>query len=69
MKLAAVPDARCERCRFFRDDPRETEQRVPGLMSFGSAYGASIAASALCDVHDSWVSPGDSCGRFEPVEG
>lgn len=68
MTPAASPDARCERCRFRRDDPRQTEQRVPGLTSFGSAYGASIAASALCEVHDCWVSPRDTCSKFEPVE-
>jgi hypothetical protein len=61
-------DARCEHCCFRRDDPRVIEQRVPGLTSFGSAYGASIAASALCEVHDGWVSPRDTCSRFKPAD-
>jgi thiamine pyrophosphate-dependent acetolactate synthase large subunit-like protein len=52
------------RCRFRRGEPDELERRVPGLASFGSAYGASIGASALCEVHDAWVSPGDGCSRF-----
>lgn len=68
MSAAPVLAARCEHCRFRRDDPRVTEKRVPGLTSFGSAYGASIAASALCEVHDCWVSPRDTCERFSPME-
>jgi len=55
------------RCRFRCDDPDELERRVPGLASFGSAYGASIGASALCEAHDAWVSPGDSCSRFRAM--
>ncbi|MDR3444319.1 MULTISPECIES: hypothetical protein [unclassified Dyella] len=66
MTAVATLDARCERCRFRRDDPRVTEQRLPGLTSFGSAYGASIGASALCEVHDCFVSPGDTCMQFRP---
>jgi len=66
--LAEHRTRRCEHCRFRRDDPGEIERRLPGMASFGSAYGASIAASALCEVHDAWVSPGDSCSRFRAVE-
>jgi hypothetical protein len=68
MSAVATLAARCEHCRHRCDDPREVEQRVPGLTSFGSAYGASIGASALCEVHDCFVSPTDVCGRFRPVE-
>ena len=68
MSVALAPAARCEHCRHRCDDPRETERRVPGLTSFGSAYGASIGTSALCEVHDCFVSPGDVCGSFSPVE-
>jgi hypothetical protein len=69
--MSVVADRRvacCERCRFRCADLREIEQRVPGLASFGSAYGASIGASALCEVQDTWVSPEDSCSRFRAVE-
>ena len=69
MSAASAVASRCGQCRHRRDDPRETERRVPGLTSFGSAYGASIAASALCEVHDCFVSPEDSCRRFESRDG
>ena len=68
MSAVATLAAHCEHCRHRCADPRETEQRMPGLTSFGSAYGASIGASALCEVHDCFVSPGDACGRFSAVE-
>lgn len=58
--------ARCENCRFRRDDRHAVEQQIPGLRSFGSAFGASMALSRLCDVHDAWVSPQDSCTSFSP---
>ncbi|HET6554536.1 MAG TPA: hypothetical protein VFG49_13500 [Dyella sp.] len=69
--MSAVADQReacCAHCRFRREDRSEIERRVPGMVSFGSAYGASIAASALCEVHDAWVSPGDGCSRFRAVD-
>lgn len=66
MNAAAALAARCGHCRFRRDDPSEMERRVPGLTSFGSAYGASIGTSALCEVHDCFVSPQDVCGSFRP---
>ncbi|RAO77393.1 hypothetical protein CA260_05810 [Dyella jiangningensis] len=69
--MSQVADRRvacCEHCRFRRDDPREIERRLPGLVSFSSAYGASIGASALCEVHDAWVSPEDGCSSFRTVE-
>ncbi|MFC4527941.1 hypothetical protein ISN76_05760 [Dyella halodurans] len=56
--------ASCAGCRHRLDDQRNVEQRMPGLTSFGSAYGASIAASRLCLLHDSWVSPADGCAQF-----
>jgi len=65
---AVLAAARCENCRFRRDDPQETERRVPGLRSFGSAFGASIGQSALCEVHDCFVSPDDGCDRFKRIE-
>lgn len=56
--------ASCQGCRHRQDDQRSVEQRIPGLTSLGSAYGASIATSRLCVLHDCWVSPQDSCARF-----
>jgi hypothetical protein len=58
--------AHCAHCRHRLDDQHATEQRVAGLASFGSAYGASIGTSRLCGVHDCWVSPRDSCASFTP---
>ncbi len=60
--------ASCAQCRFRRSDRAEIERRLPGLASFGSAYGASMAQSALCEVHDAWVSPQDGCSRFKALD-
>ncbi len=57
---------RCAHCRHRLDDQRATELRVAGMASFGSAYGASIATSRLCGVHDCWVSPSDGCASYVP---
>jgi hypothetical protein len=43
------------------------EQSIPGLAIFGSAFGASVADSRLCRLHDQLVSPGDACPQFEPI--
>jgi hypothetical protein len=43
------------------------EQSVPGLTAFSSGFGASVADSRLCRLHDQLVSPGDVCARFEAV--
>ncbi|QXE07148.1 hypothetical protein BJG93_35485 [Paraburkholderia sprentiae WSM5005] len=43
------------------------ERRIPGLVTFSSGFGASVADTRLCRLHDQLVSPGDVCGRFEPV--
>ncbi|HEX3378941.1 MAG TPA: hypothetical protein VHU21_03940 [Paraburkholderia sp.] len=43
------------------------EQRIAGLVTFSSGFGASVADSRLCRLHDQLVSPGDVCGRFEPI--
>jgi hypothetical protein len=65
LKQAVEPG--CAGCRHRLDDRRMTEQRVAGLAVFGSAYGASIGTSRLCDLHDRWVSPNDFCVRFSPL--
>ena len=55
---------RCADCRHRPDDRQAIEQRVTGLIVFGSAYGASIGSSRLCLLHDRLVSPDDGCNRF-----
>jgi hypothetical protein len=57
----------CAGCRHRPDDRKAIEQRVTGLIVFGSAYGASIGASRLCLLHDRLVSPDDACARFSAV--
>jgi len=63
---APAAPAACVRC-VHRDDSRHTlEQRIAGLIVFGSGFGASVATSRLCVLHDRLVSPGDRCGQFAP---
>jgi hypothetical protein len=59
--------ARCADCRHRAEDRQALEQRIPGLAVFSSGFGASVADSRLCRLHDQLVSPGDVCARFEPV--
>ncbi|RFU47438.1 hypothetical protein D0B32_15110 [Paraburkholderia sp. DHOC27] len=56
----------CAGCRFRADDRQTLEQRIPGLTVFSSGYGASVAATRLCLLHDQLVSPDDTCDRFAP---
>ncbi|MCC8393269.1 hypothetical protein LJ656_11765 [Paraburkholderia sp. MMS20-SJTR3] len=55
----------CAACRHRLEERDALEQRIPGLVSFSSGFGASVAASRLCRLHDQLVSPGDRCARFE----
>jgi hypothetical protein len=55
----------CSRCAHWADDRALLETRIPGLASFGSAYGATLGASRLCLRHDRLVMPGDRCAGFE----
>jgi len=45
------------------------EQRGAGLALFSSGFGASVAHSRLCTLHDLPVSPGDTCSAFLAREG
>ncbi|KAA1012476.1 hypothetical protein FVF58_11355 [Paraburkholderia panacisoli] len=58
---------RCASCRYRAEDRHSLEQSVPGLTAFSSGFGASVADSRLCRLHDQLVSPGDVCARFEVV--
>ena len=62
------PVPRCGGCRHRPDDRQAIEQRLPGLIVFGSAYGASIGSSRLCQLHDRLVSPDDACAGFSAIE-
>lgn len=61
---AATP-SRCDTCRHRQSDRRVLEETIPGLLSFSSGFGASVADSRLCLHHDRLVSPGDRCGAHE----
>jgi hypothetical protein len=54
----------CADCRFRADDRHSLEQSIPGLAVFGSGFGASVADSRLCLIHDQLVAPRDSCSQF-----
>jgi hypothetical protein len=65
----ARPDAYCAHCVHRADDRHALEQRVAGLVTFSSGFGASVAHSRLCMLHDQLVSPGDTCSAFLAREG
>jgi len=54
----------CAGCRYRADDRLTLEQSIPGLTVFSSGFGASVAASRLCRLHDQLVSPDDACSQF-----
>jgi hypothetical protein len=56
---------RCADCRHRAEHRQSLEQSIPGLAVFSSGFGASVADSRLCRLHDQLVSPGDSCAQFE----
>ncbi len=63
----ASASAHCGNCRHRDPDRAALEVLVPGLTSFGSGFGASVADSRLCRLHDRLISPGDRCGAFDPL--
>ncbi|MGG1947594.1 hypothetical protein AB1286_22835 [Trinickia sp. NRRL B-1857] len=59
--------ARCGDCRHRNPDRATIERAVAGLVVLGSGYGASVADSRLCLLHDQFVSPDDVCPAFEAL--
>ncbi|MBC8745318.1 hypothetical protein OKW43_002657 [Paraburkholderia sp. WC7.3g] len=57
----------CGGCRHRVNERDALEQRIPGLVAFSSGFGASVADSRLCRLHDQLVSPRDVCARFESI--
>jgi hypothetical protein len=57
----------CARCRHRADDRHTLEQSIPGLTVFSSGFGASVATSRLCRLHDQLVSPNDTCSQFDAM--
>jgi hypothetical protein len=55
---------RCAGCRYRADDRHSIEQSIPGLAVFSSGFGASVATTRLCMLHDRFVSPDDACNQF-----
>jgi hypothetical protein len=73
VRLASTADARddacaprCAGCLYRADDRHSLEHSIPGLAVFSSGFGASVADSRLCRLHDQLVSPDDSCAQFSP---
>lgn len=58
---------RCANCRYRTDDRHSLEQGIAGLAVFGSGFGASVADSRLCRLHDQLISPDDVCAQFAPA--
>ncbi|HZZ03628.1 hypothetical protein [Paraburkholderia sp.] len=56
---------RCASCRYRAEDRHSLEQSIPGLAVFSSGFGASVADSRLCRLHDQLVSPDDICAQFK----
>ncbi|MFD2060217.1 hypothetical protein [Paraburkholderia solisilvae] len=54
----------CAGCRYRADDRHSIEQSIPGLAVFSSGFGASVATTRLCTLHDRFVSPDDACHQF-----
>jgi hypothetical protein len=65
----ASVDHVCGACRHCEHDRHVLEAAIPGLISFGSGFGASVGETRLCRRHDRLISPNDSCGEFEPCRG
>jgi hypothetical protein len=63
--LAGPPTlAACVHCAHALSGGAQLERAIPGLAVFGSGYGASIADSRLCQLHDRLVAPADHCAQF-----
>lgn len=58
----------CGGCRYRSENRNSLEQDIPGLTVFSSAFGASVADSRICRLHDQLVSPDDACARYEPIQ-
>jgi hypothetical protein len=74
VRVAGTADARenacapcCAGCRYRADDRHSLEHSIPGLAVFSSGFGASVADSRLCRLHDQLVSPADTCAQFSPT--
>ncbi|EEA03788.1 hypothetical protein BH160DRAFT_0907 [Burkholderia sp. H160] len=57
----------CAGCLHRMAERDALEQRIAGLVTFSSGFGANVADSRLCRLHDQLVSPGDVCARFEAI--
>ena len=64
-KSTREPSTCCAHCRYRENDRAVLESAIPGLDSFSSGFGASVADSRLCTFQDRLTSPGDWCNAFE----
>jgi hypothetical protein len=65
IKTTRQPSNDCAHCRFREEDRAVLESAIPGLGSFSSGFGASVADSRLCTYQDRLTSPRDRCDAFE----
>ncbi len=55
---------RCAECGYWSHARSSLEVAIPGLVSLGSAFGASAADTRVCRLHDRLTSPRDGCRSF-----
>jgi hypothetical protein len=58
---------RCGNCRHREAGRQTLEREIPGLSSFGSAFGSSLGDSRLCLRHDRLTSVDDACDQFAAI--
>jgi len=56
----------CAGCVHLICDPAEFEDALPGILILSSGQGDSRGDQGLCRVHQRLLTPGMTCGRFEP---
>jgi hypothetical protein len=54
----------CAACGYWSSARSSLEASIPGLVSLGSAFGASAADTRVCRWHDRLTSPRDGCPSF-----
>jgi hypothetical protein len=65
MPTGQSSDAFCATCRHFVADAGALEHLFPGLTAMASAYSAARGDSGLCQIHDRFCRPDDSCSTYE----
>jgi hypothetical protein len=56
----------CAGCEYLICDPVEFEDALPGILILSSGHGESRGDQGLCRVHQRLLTPGMTCGHFQP---